>query len=175
MGIVTAVLQKTKASVPVKTIAPESLRDQMQNAFDAVSRRAYEIFESNGRSFGHDIEDWFQAENEMFEPLPMDITESDESFSVKVEVPGFTERALQVAIEAGHLVISGKHDSNKEEKNGKMTHYEACSREIFRVIDLPIEVDTGKAKATLKDCMLELTIPKVAKAQAEQTVPQAGA
>jgi len=41
MGVATAVLQKTKASVPVKTIAPESLRDQVQNVFDAVSRRAY--------------------------------------------------------------------------------------------------------------------------------------
>jgi HSP20 family protein len=175
MGVAAAVLEKTKASVPVKTIAPESFRDQMQNVFDAVSRKAYEIFESNGRSFGHDIEDWFQAENELFEPLHTDITESDESFSVKVEVPGFTERELQVAIVAGHLVISGKHDSNKEEKNGKMTRSEACSREIFSVIDLPTEVNTGKATATLKDSILELTIPKAAKVQAEQSKPQAAA
>ena len=175
MGVATAVLQKTKASVPVKTIAPESLRDQMQNMFDAVSRRAYEIFESNGRSFGHDIENWFQAENELFEPLHTDITESDESFSAKVEVPGFTERELQVAIEAGHLVVSGKHDSNKEETNGKVTHSEACSKEIFRVVDLPTEVETGKATATLKDGILELTIPKAAKVQAEQSKPQAAA
>jgi HSP20 family protein len=173
MGVATAVLQKTKTSVPVKTIAPESLRDQMQNVFDAVSRRAYEIFESNGRSFGRDIEDWFQAENELFEPLHTDITESDESISVKVEVPGFTERELQVAIEPSRLAISGKRESNKEEKNGKMTHSEACSREIFRVIDLPAEVDTGNATATLKDGILELTIPKAAKGQPAQALPQA--
>lgn len=175
MGVTTAVLQKTKASVPVKTIAPESLRDQMQNVFDAVSRRAYEIFESNGRSFGHDIEDWFQAGNELFEPMHTDITDSDESISVKVEVSGFTERELQVAIEPSRLAISGKRESNKEENNGKMTHSEAYSREIFRVIDLPSDVDTGKATATLKDGILELTIAKVAKAQAVQTMPQAAA
>jgi len=143
----------------------------MQNVFDAVSRRAYEILEGNGRSFGHDIEDWFKAENELFEPLHTDITESDGSISVKVEVPGFTERELQVAIEAGHLVISGKHESNKEEENGEVTHSEACSKEIFRVIDLPTEVETGKVTATLKNGILELTIPKVAEAQAVQTMP----
>lgn len=175
MGVASAVLQKTKASVPVKTIAPESLHDQMQNAFDAVSRRAYEIFEGNGRSFGHDIEDWFQAENQLFELLHLDMNESDESISVKVEVPGFTERELQVAIEPSRLAISGKHESNKEEKNGKVTSSEACSREIFRVIDLPSEVDMGKATATLKDGILELTIPKVAKDRAVQTMPQAAA
>jgi len=111
----------------------------------------------------------------LFEPLHADITESEGSLSVKVEVPGFIERELRVAIEAGHLVISGKHESNKEEKNGKATSSEACSREIFRVIDLPSEVDMRKATATLKDGILELTIPKVAKDQAVQTIPQAAA
>ncbi len=32
---------------------------------EAVSRRAFEIWERNGRTTGRDLEDWFQAEAEL--------------------------------------------------------------------------------------------------------------
>ena len=37
--------------------------------------------------------------------------------------------------------------------------------QIFRTTDLPAEVDSSKVTATLRDGVLELSMPKVAKAQ----------
>jgi HSP20 family molecular chaperone IbpA len=48
---------------------------------------------------------------------------------------------------------------------GFISEKEQCSKQIFRAIDLPKEVDSSKVTATLKDGVLELSMPKAAKAQ----------
>jgi len=163
MGEATAAVQKAKEPIAIKTASADGFLEETQKAFDAISRRAFEIFECNGRSSGHDIEDWFKAEKELFHPVHLDVTESEDSISVKAEVPGFTEKQLQVKVEPSRLTISGKRESSKEEKKGKTVYSETCSDEIFRVVDLPAEVDTGKVATALKDGVLQLTMPKAAK------------
>jgi HSP20 family protein len=170
----TATVQKENEGIAIRTATPKAVIDRVQETFDAISRRAFEIFEGNGRSFGHDVEDWLQAEKELFHPVHLDINESDESISVKAEVPGFNEKELQVTMEPSRLTISGKHESSKEEKKGKTVYSEVCAKEVFRVVELPAEVDTKKVTATLKDGILQLTMPKAAKA-AIQIRPQAAA
>jgi HSP20 family protein len=161
----TAIVERDRPGVAIQTTNPVDLLNQMFEAFDAISRRAFEIFESNGRSDGHDVEDWLKAEKELFHPVHLEITESDGSISVKVEVPGFNEKDLRVTMEPSRLTISGKRESSKVEKKERMTHSETCSNEVFRVVDLPAEVDTEKATATLKDGILQLTVPKAANAR----------
>jgi HSP20 family protein len=73
-----------------------------------------------------------------------------------------------VTVEPYRLTISGKRESSKEEKKGKTTYCETCSDEVFRVIGLPVEVDTEKITATLKDGILQLTMPRTAKARTVQ-------
>ena len=167
----SAVVQKEKQGITVNTTTPEGLMDSMSKAFDAVARRAFEIFESKGRLEGHDVEDWFSAEQEMFHPVHLELTESDEAVLVKVEAPGFDEKELQVNVEPRRLTISGKHESSKEEKKGKKVYSETCSQELFRAVDLPAEIDTAKVSATLKNGILQLTMPKSAKTV--QVRPQA--
>jgi HSP20 family molecular chaperone IbpA len=45
-----------------------------------------------------------------------------------------------------------------------MIYKEQCSTQIYRAIDLPAEVDASKVTATLKNGVLELSMPKAAKA-----------
>jgi len=161
-------VQKEKEGVAIKVKTPGDLSgsvvDRASESFDAISRRAFEIFESNGRLAGHDIEDWLNAERELFHPVHIEISESDESISVKAEVPGFNENELQVSVKPQCLTISGKRESSKEQKRGKTVYSETCSNEIFRFVDLPAAVDTAKVIATLNNGMLQLTMPKATKA-----------
>jgi HSP20 family protein len=173
VNMATPAVQKEKEGIVIKTTTPEAFLDQIQEAFDAISRRAFGIFEGNGRMFGRDLDNWFQAEKEMFHPVHLDINESDESISVKAEVPGFSEKELQVTVEPNRLTVSGKRESTREEKKGKSIYSETCSNEVFRVVDLPVEVDTEKVTATLKDGVLQLTMPKAAKARTVQIQPEA--
>ena len=53
---------------PVAISPVESLMDRISQASQAITRRAYEIFEANGRRFGRDLDDWFKAEMELLHP-----------------------------------------------------------------------------------------------------------
>ena len=87
--------------------------------------------------------------------------------TVKAEVPGFEVKDLEVTLEPQRLVISGKRETKEETKKGKTVYKEQCSNEIFRAVPLPAEVDASKATATLKNGVLELQVPKSAKATTE--------
>lgn len=158
---------------PIKPIKFGSLFDQIENTFNFIACRAYEIFESNGRAFGRDLDDWLRAEKELLHPVPVNITELNGSFEVTAEVPGFTEKEIEVGVEPCRLTIAGKRETKKEEKKGKTIWTESCSDQLLRVVDLPAEIETGKVAATLKNGVLELTLPKVAKAQTLRIHPKA--
>lgn len=47
--------------------APTSVRHEnpVPHVGDEIRRRAYELYERRGREDGHDLEDWFRAEEEV--------------------------------------------------------------------------------------------------------------
>jgi len=158
---------------PAKMVTDPSLFAQIEETINALTRRAYAIFNSNGRIFGRDLDNWLQAEREPLHPVALNITETDEAFTVKAEVPGFTEKEIEVAVEQGCLTITGQRESSKEEKKGKTVCVESRADQILRIVDFPCDVEAGKVTATLKNGVLELTAPKVAKAQPVRIRPKA--
>jgi len=64
-----------RAEEPTKVVKYTSLFDQIDETFNTLARRAYEIFDWNGRVFGRDLEDWFQAEREILHPVALNITD----------------------------------------------------------------------------------------------------
>jgi len=152
-----------KESVPVKATSND-LIERFNKAYDEIANRAFSIFENNGRSFGRDLEDWFEAETELFHPVHVNVAEAEGTVTVQAEVPGFEVKDLEVTLEPERLIISGKRETKEETKKGKTVYNEQCSNEIFRAIALPAEVDASKATATLKNGVLELQAPKNAKA-----------
>ena len=148
------------APVPTKALEQRDVFDRFDQIYNSIAQRAFEIFESNGRSFGHEFDDWFKAESELLHPVHVRIAESDEALTVEAEVPGFEAKDLQINIEPRRLTINGKKETKEEQKKGKAVYQEQCSNEILRVIDLPAQVVASKAAATLKNGMLELQMPK---------------
>jgi len=71
-------------------------------------------------------------------------------------------------VEPHRLTISGKREVNEERKSKATIYSEHCRNQIFRTIELPAEVDSSKVTATLKDGVLELSMPKAAKARRVQ-------
>lgn len=172
MGEQGTAMKRTEESAATRPTSTGSFSDQMDDVLNAISRRAFELFESNGRAFGHDMEDWFEAEKELLHPVPINITETGESIEVKAEVPGFNEKELEVNVEGRRLTITGKRESSKEEKKSKTVYSETRSDNVFRVIDLPGDIETEKTTATLKNGMLQLTMPKAAKARTIKVQPK---
>jgi len=169
-------VQRAKEPTAPTALMPltfEGIFDRLDAVFDTISRRAYDIFERNGRVLGREWEDWFQAERELFHPVHVHVVESDNSLEVKAEVPGFSEKELEINVEPRRIIITGKRQAAKEEKKGKTVYSETCSDQLMRIIHLPAEVEAEKATATLKNGILELSMPKAAKARTIQIQPKA--
>jgi len=158
-------MQSVNRPVPVKQTPAGDVFDQIQNAYDSIARRAFEIFDDNGSWPGNDLQNWLQAESEVLQPVRLEVAESNDSLLVRAEVPGFSAKELEINVEPRTLTITGKHESQEENKKGKTIYSERSANEIVRVVDLPADVDSSKVTATLKDGVLNVEMPKAAHAK----------
>lgn len=158
------------------TALTHSLRDYMKELSNKISERAYCIFEKNGSSGGHSLEDWLKAESEFLTPVRVDISETNSELILKAAVPGFSEKNLEVVAEPDHLFITGKVETqNQEKKNKKVIYSESVASEVFRSVNLPVPIDSEKVTAVLQDGVLEITMQKAAPAKPKPLAVQAKA
>jgi HSP20 family molecular chaperone IbpA len=100
--------------------------------------------------------------------IPVEIAETEKELLVSAEVPGFTEKDLEVRVEPNRLFITGRIYDTKEDKGKKTLYTERIYNQIFRYVDLPMAVNADKATATVKDGMLKITLSK---AQPPKLIP----
>ena len=55
-GLATQSAREVTPAIRMGTVS-----DEIKQMFDSVARRAFQIFQSNGQIFGHDVENWLQA------------------------------------------------------------------------------------------------------------------
>ena len=68
-------------SVPVG-VNSSGLTNNARAMFDSIAKRAYELFETQGKHDGRSIENWLQAESELFEKPQVRVSESQDSVTV---------------------------------------------------------------------------------------------
>jgi HSP20 family protein len=157
-------VQRAPSSGSLRVVEPQTLFERMSRIHDEIARRAFDLFQQDGSS-GRELENWFNAEEELVHPVHVNISESDAALNVQAEVPGFEPKDIEISLEPTRLTISGKREANQErQEKGKVIYRELCSSEMLRVIDLPAEIDPEKTKATLKNGVLELEMPKAQRA-----------
>ena len=155
-----AAVQTAPVRPPVRAGKTESVTERIERLSEAISRRAFELYEQEGRIDGHDVRHWLEAEKEFLYPVRVNMEETEGEFVVRAEVPGFTASDLEVNVEPRRVTIAGKRQSKQETKQGETLCAEESSDEIFRAIDLPSEVVAIKVSATLKDGILNIQIPQ---------------
>jgi len=104
---------------------------------------------------------WLRPWVEMHTPK-LDVIDRNGSVLVRAEVPGVDKSHL--AVEASDLAVTIKgevqHDETREDAEGY--RISETSRGAFeRTVRLPTDVDSTRAKATFKDGVLEVMLPKV--------------
>ncbi len=94
----------------------------------------------------------------------VDIIDRDDEVVLKAEVPGVKREDLDVSLTENTVTIKGS--TRHEEKVEKGDYYRSeISRGSFaRTVGLPANVDGERTKASFKDGVLELVMPKVTKA-----------
>jgi HSP20 family protein len=91
----------------------------------------------------------------------VDVRETDSEFLMEMELPGMTEKDVEVKLENTLLTISSRKDEKKEEKKNGYVLRERASAHFSRSFVLPEDVDREKIAAEFKNGVLQLTFPKV--------------
>jgi len=163
-----------KINTDLNLVSIHELFEHTQDIFDLIARRAFEIFEGRGCAHGNDREDWFLAESELLKPAKFHISESGDQLTARAEVPGFNSQEIKVSLEPRRLSISGKAEPREDHPSGKHSHSIRYAQLMYRVIDLPCEVDLSKAKATFNDGTVEVVMPKAAPAKSVRVETKPG-
>jgi HSP20 family protein len=98
----------------------------------------------------------------------LDVIDRDASVLVRAEVPGVHKSNL--AVEASDVAVTIKGEVQQAEtREDERYRISETSRGAFeRTVRLPTEVDSTKAKATFKDGVIEVTLPKIDRSRAHQ-------
>jgi HSP20 family protein len=95
----------------------------------------------------------------------VDISETEEEFHIKAELPEIKKEDVQVTLDNGVLILQGERKEQGEEKGRKIHRIERCYGRFVRSFALPDLVETAKVKAEFKDGVLHLHLPKSEKAR----------
>ena len=93
----------------------------------------------------------------------VDVIDREKEVLVRAELAGVEKDNIHVSLSDDYLTIKGEeHEESKEE--GEYYRSEIRHGSFTRTVQLPTEVDGSKAKASFKDGVLEITIPKLKEA-----------
>ena len=159
-------------------MAKEEKKESKQELQKAEPKRALSPFEEMDRLF----EDYFSrgwmrpfrwewpSLGEMAKPFEgkmpkVDVIERDDEVVVKAELPGVDKKDLDVSVTENSVTIKGTTSHEEKEEKGDYYRCEISRGAYARTVALPSYVDADKAKASFKDGVLELKLPKVEKAK----------
>ncbi|MFQ6022985.1 MAG: Hsp20/alpha crystallin family protein [Acidiferrobacterales bacterium] len=91
----------------------------------------------------------------------VDVNEDENQYVIRAELPGVKKDDIEVTLEDGVLTISGETKSETEEKKGeRVIRQERRYGKYARRLRLGTQVDEARTKASYKDGVLELVLPK---------------
>jgi len=92
----------------------------------------------------------------------VDVREDEDNYIVEVELPGLSEKDVEVKVENGVLTIASRKDESKEEKDEGYIRKERRHFSFKRSFSLPENVDVEKIAANFKNGLLDIAVPKAA-------------
>lgn len=141
--------------------------DSSFNDFDLLRREMLRLFDTVGT--GNETE----AAAGVFPPL--NITQDDENFYLRAEVPGIKPNELSISAVRNRVSLAGKRELERERESGRVSYHRKEREEgsFNRTVTLPTEVDVDRVTAKYADGILNLTLPKAEAAKPRQITVRA--
>lgn len=129
-----------------------------------IQERMNQIFEdalarSRGRDEGLRTGMWTPA---------VDIYEKNDAVVVKAELPGVEKDQISVEVKDGILMLRGERKFERDVKEESYHRIERSYGTFLRSFSLPVSVDQDHVKATFRDGVLEVELPKREQAKPKQ-------
>ena len=112
-----------------------------------------ELFRDFGRQFFSNFPDE--------QSIKTDISEKEDRYELKAELPGFSKDQIDISYENGMLIISGENNQVNEEKDnkGKVIQKERSYSNVKRMYSLN-NIDEDNIEAKFEDGILSVDLPK---------------
>jgi HSP20 family protein len=123
--------------------------------FGNFRREMDRLFDSFGRDFG-----WPATSRGGAMAPSIDVSETDNEVRIEAELPGVDQEDVEVVVTDNVLTIKGEKKSAKEEKKKDYHLVERSYGGFARSISLPFAAEADKAKASFKNGVLTITLPK---------------
>lgn len=168
MAQTVEVKRNEKAAAPVPAPSADiwqSFRGDMQRLFDQFWSRSF--FPSLPRAFDGEAL-WRQWPSAGSAQPAVDYAEDDKAFHITAELPGMSEKDIDVSVSGDILTIKGEKRSEKEEKAKNYYLSERSYGSFQRSFTLPDGIDRDKIEASFAAGVLTLALPKTAEAVKQQ-------
>ena len=145
-------IEPRKRAIDVRRTMP--LTRSMEEFFeDFPPRRWMETFEPFGWKWpvGIDYERSFR----------LDVIDHDNELIVRAELPGVEKDDVKVTISGDRLMIEAEREFEEEDEKEDFYRHEMGYGKLMRTVALPVEVDSEKIHAELKEGILKVTLPKI--------------
>jgi HSP20 family protein len=158
------------AQALVSVTNTNSILDELMSRQEAIAQRAYGLFCGHADRFAADLDDWLQAERELFPEPAIELRKADGHFDIEAALPGVDPKKVDVKVTAEDVLITAVREEREERKEEPETAAAAGrapggTRRYFRAIHLPEPIDPGQVKADYRQGLLHLTAP-IVKAEA---------
>ena len=123
--------------------------------------------------------DFFSSKNPLYgkhakNMMKTDVRETDNSYELDVDLPGFKKDEIKAQLENGYLTISAAKglDKDQKDKDGKYIRQERYAGAMSRSFYVGDDVTQEDVKAKYEDGILKLSIPKKDSKAAVETKKQ---
>lgn len=154
----------------------ESKNTENNSGTRGLSARRFDDIFGEMQKFQRSLGDWTRPFFGDFVPLglfepwrsetrvpPLDIQETENEYSVAVELPGIAKDDIEVEVSEDNVVeIFGRKAEEKSEIKGNYLKQERSERSFHRSFALPVEIDQDRIEAHVENGILSLKLPKKA-------------
>jgi HSP20 family protein len=151
------------ANVTVRKVmneTPAPILQELSSIFDEIRNKAFDLFERRGSVPGQDLDDWIQAEKELFFVPQAEWSETDAEFKITVAVPGYEAANVQITAQPDEILLRGNAEKRIEKNGEKVSYREFAEKSMYKRFPLAAPIDVKRTTATIENGILTVTAPK---------------
>jgi HSP20 family protein len=103
----------------------------------------------------------------------MNVWSAREGIVVDAEIPGVDPKDVDITVRGDELTVRGKVNVGEEQAGEVFYRRERPTGEFERTITLPFRADSGAVKASYKNGVLRLTVPRCKEEMARKIAVEA--
>ncbi|MHA2253076.1 MAG: Hsp20/alpha crystallin family protein [Candidatus Kariarchaeaceae archaeon] len=100
---------------------------------------------------------------------PLDLIESEEEFTIQIDLPGFSKEDVSIEADYEHITITAEYADEKEDQDeSDKTHYllkERVSNKLSRSVKFRTPINASGAETSLENGVLTIKVPKAEEAK----------